>query len=107
MQTSNKSVIGALNELNGKLNVDTETIFYTDSEWSSLGGIDECVKDAVNKNRIPIDGMFCKQFTARVRYLMIGYRYANGKYGTIILYNYNQTNDARYSITGGNLSKVK
>ena len=107
LQTSNKSVIGALNELNGKLNVDTETIFYTDSEMSSLGGIDECVKDAVNKNRIPIVGMFCKQFTARVRYLMIGYRYANGKYGTIILYNYNQTNDARYSITDGNLSKVK
>lgn len=107
LQTSNKSVIGALNELNGKLNVDTKTISYTDSEWSSLGGIDECVKDAVNKNRIPIDGMFYKQFIARVRYLMIGYRYVNGKYGTIILYNYDQTGDARYSITNGKLSKVK
>lgn len=107
LQTSNKTVVGALNELNGKLNVDTETISYTDSEWSSLGGIDECVKDAVNKNRIPIDGMFYKQFTAGVRYLMLGYRYANGKYGTIILYKYDQTGDVRYSITNGDFFKVK
>lgn len=107
LETSNKSVIGALNELNSKSNVDTETIFYTDSEWSSLGGTDECVKDAVNKNRIPIDGLFYKQFTARVRYLMVGYRYLNGKYGTIILYKYDQTGDARYSITNGTFSKVK
>lgn len=97
----------ALNQLNSKSNVDTETIYYTDSEWSSLGGTDECVKDAVNKNRIPLDGIFCKQFTAGARYLMFGYRYANGKYGTIILYKYDQTGDARYSITNGSFFKVK
>lgn len=107
LQTNSKTVLGAINELNGKLNVDTETISYTDSEWDSLGGTDECVKDAVNKNRIPIDGMFCKQFTAGVRYLMFGYRYANGKYGTIILYKYDQTGDVRYSITNGDFFKVK
>lgn len=107
LATSNKTIIGAINELNSKSNVDTKTISYTDSEWNSLGGTDECVKDAVNKNRIPINGIFYKQFVAGASYLMLGYRYGNGRYGTIILYKYDQTGDARYIITNGIFSKVK
>lgn len=106
LATSNKTILGALNELNSKSNVDTKAISYTDSEWNSLGGTDECVKDVVNKNQIPINGIFYKQFTAGERYLMLGYRYVNGRYGTIILYKYDQTGDARYSITNGIFSKV-
>lgn len=106
LQTQNKTVLGAINELNSKSNVDTKAISYTDSEWNSLGGTDECVKDVVNKNQIPINGIFYKQLTAGARYLMLGYRYANGRYGTIILYKYDQTGDARYSISNGIFSKV-
>ena len=102
-----KTLVQALNELNSKANVDTKTIYYTDSEWNSLGGTDECVKDAVNKNQIPVNGIFYKQFVAGTRYLMFGYRYVDGKYGTIILYKYDQTGDARYNITNGTFFKVK
>lgn len=107
LQTNNKTVVGAINELNSKANVDTKTIYYTDSEWNSLGGTDECVKDAVNKNQIPVNGIFYKQFVAGARYLMFGYRYVDGKYGTIILYKYDQTDDARYNINNGTFFKVK
>ena len=107
LQTNDKTILGAINELNSKSNVDTKTIYYTDSEWNSLGGTDECVKDAVNKNQIPINGIFYKQFIAGTRHLMFGYRYADGKYGTIILYKYDQTGDARYNITNGIFFKVK
>ena len=101
-----KTLPAALNELNSKANIDTETIYYTDDEWNLLGGVDKCVEDSSNKNRIPTDGMFFKQFVAGSRYLMVGYRYVNGKYGIIILYRYGQSVDLRYSIDDGIFSKI-
>lgn len=71
-----------------------------------LGGVDKCVEDSSNKNRIPTEGMFFKQFIAGSRYLMVGYRYEKGKYGTIILYRYGQNADHRYSIDVGIFSKI-
>lgn len=50
--------------------------------------------------------MFFKQFVAGSRYLMVGYRYVNGKYGIIILYRYGQSVDLRYSIDDGIFSKI-
>ena len=50
--------------------------------------------------------MFFKQFVAGSRYLMVGYRYVNGKYGIIILYRYGQSVDLRYSIDDGTFSKI-
>lgn len=98
LETENKTVIGALNELNSKAKIDTSAINYSDSEMLSLGGIDACVKDSVDKNKFPTDGIFFKEFVAGVRYLAIGYRYVNGAYGTIILYGFESVKDVRYVI---------
>ena len=106
LETSDKTIIGALNELNSKALIDTSEIFYSDAEVTSLGGVDACVKDAVDKNKFPAHGIFFKAFTSNVRYLAIGYRYVNGAYGTIILYNYAANNDKRYSISKGVFSKI-
>ena len=95
-----------MDRLNSKANIDTETIYYADDEWNLLGGVDKCVEDSLNKNRSPTDGMFFKQFVAGSRYLMVGYRYVNGKYGIIILYRYGQSVDLRYSIDDGTFSKI-
>ena len=88
LETENKTVIGALNELNSKAQIDTSVIYYQDSEYHALGGVDECVKDAVTKNRFPKEGTFFKSFIAGSRYLAVGYRYVNGTYGLIVLYRY-------------------
>lgn len=106
LDQGNLTLLQALNQLNSKSTIDTETIYYTDNEWNLLGGVDKCVEDAVNKKRLPTDGMFFKQFIAGSRYLMIGYRYVDGKYGTIILYRFGQNADARYSISNGTFSKI-
>lgn len=98
LQTQNKTILGALNELNSKTLIDTSIIKYSDSEVSSFGSVDACVKDSVEKNKFPTDGMFFKEFTAGVRYLAIGYRYTNGAYGTIILYCFDSSKDVRYVI---------
>lgn len=56
------------------------------------------MKDSVDKNKFPKDGIFFKEFVAGVRYLAIGYRYINGTYGTIILYGFEHSKDVRYVI---------
>ena len=73
---------------------------------ANLGGIDACVKDTIDKNLIPLSGTFYKQFTAGVRYLMVGYRYENGKYGLILLYNFKKEADVRYALYNGTFSKI-
>lgn len=92
------TLTGAINELNSKAKIDTSAINYSDSELLSLGSIDACVKDSVDKNKFPTDGIFFKEFVAGVRYLAIGYRYVNGAYGTIILYGFESVKDVRYVI---------
>lgn len=106
LETQNKTVIGALNELNSKAQIDTSVIYYQDSEYHALGGVDECVKDAVTKNRFPKEGTFFKSFIAGSRYLAVGYRYVNGTYGLIVLYRYGLKLDSRYSIESGIFSKI-
>lgn len=106
LETQNKTVIGALNELNSKAQIDTSVIYYQDSDFFALGGIDACVKDAVTKNRFPKDGTFFKNFIAGSRYLAVGYRYTNGTYGLIVLYRYGMKLDYRYSIESGIFSKI-
>ena len=92
--------------LNSKAQIDTSEIYYQDSEYNALGGVDACVKDAVTKNRFPKDGTFFKNFIAGSRYLAVGYRYVNGTYGLIVLYKYGLNIDYRYSIENGIFSKI-
>lgn len=77
-------------------------IHYTDPKVAELGGLDACVKDALN-NTILKDGAFYGTFIAGHQYLMIGYRYVDGKYGCIILFDYN--NNERWSIINGKVTK--
>lgn len=93
-------------KLNSKAQIDTSSIYYSDSEFLSFGSVDACVKDSVEKNKFPIDGTFFKKFTAGSRYLAVGYRYSNGAYGLIVLYKYGTKLDYRYSIEKGNFSKI-
>ena len=79
-------------------------IYYSDADVINLGGLDNCVKDALLKKFIPLDGIFFKQFVCNKRYLMIGYRYFNGDYGCIILYDYDNAT-IRYSIMKGVITK--
>lgn len=103
----NGTVTNALSVLNSKAKIDTSAIRYSDPENTSLGGVDACVKDAVDKNKFPVDGIFFKEFVAGIRYLAIGYRYVNGTYGVIILYRFGSTgDDRRYSINNGDFSKI-
>lgn len=106
LKTQNKTILGALNELNSKAQIDTSTIYYQDSEYHALGGVDACVNDAVTKNRFPKEGTFFKSFIAGSRYLAVGYRYVNGTYGLIVLYRYGLKLDSRYSIESGIFSKI-
>lgn len=106
LQTQNKTILGAINELNSKSKIDTSAIEYSDREFQSLGGIDACVKDSVDKNKFPTDGIFFKEFVASVRYLAIGYRYINGAYGTIILYSFDNVKDARYVINNKKFKRL-
>lgn len=102
----NGTVTGALLTLNSKALIDTSVIYYQDSEFFALGGVDACVKDAVTKNRFPKEGTFFKNFIAGSRYLAVGYRYENGTYGLIVLYKFGMKLDYRYSIEKGILSKI-
>ena len=91
--------------LNSKANqINSNMIYYSDSDVSKLGGLDNCVKDALSKKNIPLDGIFFKPFVCNSRYLMIGYRYLNGDYGCIILYGFNNTT-IRYGIMKGVITK--
>lgn len=98
--------IGLIGLLNSKAQIDTSVIYYQDSEYLALGGIDACVKDAVTKNRFPKEGTFFKNFIAGSRYLAVGYRYVDGTYGLIVLYRYGLKLDSRYSIESGIFSKI-
>lgn len=100
------TLTGAINELNSKAQIDTSVIYYPDSEYEALGGLDACVKDAVTKNRFPKEGTFFKSFIAGSRHLAVGYRYVNGTYGLIVLYRYGLKLDSRYSIESGIFSKI-
>ena len=72
-------------------------IYYSDADVINLDGLDNCVKDALSKNNVPLDGIFFKPFVCNKRYLMIGYRYLNGAYGCIILYDFDNAT-IRYDI---------
>ncbi len=87
LQTSNKTIIGAINALNSdKISNNrfaVQHIRYEDSEVIELGGLDACMRDALN-NTIQKEWSIYGTFTANIQYLMLGYRYANGTYGVII-----------------------
>lgn len=108
LQTSNKTIVGALNQLNSdKISNNkfaVQHIRYEDSEVIELGGLDACMRDALN-NTIQKDGAFYGTFTANIQYLMLGYRYANGTYGVIILFGYNNSTE-RWNINNGEITKV-
>lgn len=100
------NIFKEISVLNSKAQIDTSTIYYQDSEYEALGGLDACVKDAVTKNRFPKEGTFFKNFIAGSRHLAVGYRYVNGTYGLIVLYRYGMKLDSRYSIERGIFSKI-
>lgn len=108
LQTSNKTIIGAINALNSdKISNNkfaVQHIRYEDSEVIELGGLDACMRDALN-NTIQKDGAFYGTFTANIQYLMLGYRYANGTYGVVILFGYNNSTE-RWNINDGKITKV-
>ena len=79
-------------------------IYYSDADVIKLGGLDNCVKDALLKKYIPLDGIFFKPFVCNSRYLMIGYRYSNGAYGCIIIYDFGNAT-IRYNIREGVITK--
>lgn len=103
-----KTLVQALNELNSKSlpsnGFSVKNIRYTDSEVEEMGGLNNCVIDAIN-NTIPKDGGFFGTFTANIRYLMIGYRYTEGKYGTVILFDFSN-NTLRWNIRNGKITKA-
>ena len=99
--------IGLIGLLNSKANrIDSSMIYYSGSDVIQLGGLDNCVKDALSKKYIPLDGIFFKPFVCNKRYLMIGYRYSNedGDYGCIILYDFGNAT-IRYNIMKGVITK--
>lgn len=106
LETQNKSVVGALNELNSNpvLSILASHIYYSDTQVSEFGGFDNCVIDAI-KNKLPKDGTFYSAFTAGHRYLMLGYLYAEGKYGIVKLFDY-QNESITYNISDGNIEKI-
>lgn len=108
LQTNSKTVLGAINELNSKSlpsnGFSVKNIRYTDSEVEEMGGLNNCVIDALN-NTIPKDVGFFGTFTANIRYLMIGYRYTEGKYGTVILFDFSN-NTLRWNIRNGEITKA-
>ena len=101
------TIPAAINALNGNKISNTrfavQHIHYTDTKVAELGGLDACVKDALN-NTILKDGAFYGTFIAGHQYLMIGYRYVDGNYGCIILFDYN--NNERWSIINGKVTKL-
>lgn len=107
LQTNDKTILGAINELNSNKISNTrfavQHIYYSDSQAAELGGLDACVRDALN-NTILKDGAFYGTFVSNRQYLMIGYRYANGGYGCIILFGYNN-NTERWNINNGKVTK--
>jgi hypothetical protein len=102
------TLLAALNKLNSdKISNNkfaVQHIRYEDSEVIELGGLDACMRDALN-NTIQKDGAFYGTFTANIQYLMLGYRYANGTYGVVILFGYNNSTE-RWNINDGKITKV-
>lgn len=102
------TLLAALNKLNSdKISNNkfaVQHIRYEDSEVIELGGLDACMRDALN-NIIQKDGAFYGTFTANIQYLMLGYRYANGTYGVVILFGYNNSTE-RWNINDGKITKV-
>ena len=79
-------------------------IYYEDYKTDELGGLDACIRDALN-NTIPKDGAFYGTFVANIQYLMLGYRYVNGAFGVIILFDFNN-NTERWNINNNEITKV-
>lgn len=79
-------------------------IYYEDYKTDELGGLDACIRDALN-NTIPKDGAFYETFVANIQYLMLGYRYVNGAFGVIILFDFNN-NTERWNINNNEITKV-
>lgn len=108
LQTNDKTILGAINELNSnKISNNRFSvihIYYSDSDVSEIGGLDNCIIDAL-ANTIPKDGVFYGTFTANIQYLMLGYRYRTGKYGTIVLFDFNN-NTRRWNINNGKITKA-
>ena len=102
------TLLAALNKLNSdKISNNkfaVQHIRYEDSEVIELGGLDACMRDALN-NTIQKDGAFYGTFTANIQYLMLGYRYTNGTYGVVILFGYNNSTE-RWNINDGKITKV-
>lgn len=106
LDSGTQTLPAAINYLYGNKISNTrfavQHIHYTDPKVAELGGLDACVKDALN-NTILKDGAFYGTFIAGHQYLMIGYRYVDGKYGCIILFDYK--NNERWSIINGKVTK--
>lgn len=79
-------------------------IYYTNDQYNSLGGVEGCLFNALEKNLITNDGMFFGTFMASTQFLILGYRYGSGRYGVVLLYKYDGST-IRYNINDGNITK--
>ena len=93
-------------KLNSKANlIDSKIIHYSHSDVIKLGGLENCIKDALSKKYIPLEGIFFKLFVCDIRYLMIGYMYDRMAYGCIILYGF-ENETIRYNMVNNVLTKI-
>nr|WP_294436056.1 hypothetical protein [uncultured Blautia sp.] len=108
LDQGNLTLLQAINQLNSKKISNNRFsvihIHYSDPDVDKIGGLDNCVIDAFD-NIIPKDGAFYGTFTANIRYLMLGYRYITGKYGTIVLFDFNN-NTRRWNMNDGKITKA-
>lgn len=94
------SQASAISALNSNLQ---KSVYYTDAQVSSLGGLKACVQDTVTNAKVT-DGVFLGDFTAKTRYLMIGMLYNTRQYGTILLYSFGNSTSYRAKVSGGTVS---
>jgi hypothetical protein len=108
LDQGNLTLLQALNQLNSnKISNNRFSVIhirYSDSDVSEIGGLDNCIIDAL-ANTIPKDGAFYGTFTANIQYLMLGYRYITGEFGTIVLFDFNN-NTRRWNINNGKITKA-
>ena len=79
-------------------------IYYEDYKTDELGGLDACIRDALN-NTIPKDGAFLWNFRCKYTVSHARYRYVNGAFGVIILFDFNN-NTERWNINNNEITKV-
>ena len=80
-------------------------IILSDDTVNSIGGFDKSILYIINNNLIPTDDIFIKNATVLRQILLVGYRYANGKYGVCMLFDWANNTITKYTIDYGIIKK--